>query len=99
MQVPVKNPFVYILTNKPRGTLYVGVTSDLVKRIWQHKNNVFEGFSSKYYLHTLVWFEQHASMEAAILREKQIKGGSRQKKIALIDTLNPQWLDLYEKLL
>ena len=99
MQVPVKNPFVYILTNKPRGTLYVGVTSDLVKRIWQHKNNVFEGFSRKYHLHTLVWFEQHASMEAAILREKQIKGGSRQKKIALIDTLNPQWLDLYEKLL
>ena len=95
----MKNPFVYILTNKPRGTLYVGVTSDLVKRIWQHKNNVFEGFSSKYYLHTLVWFEQHASMEAAILREKQIKGGSRQKKIALIDTLNPQWLDLYERLL
>jgi putative endonuclease len=99
VQVPVKNPFVYILTNKPRGTLYVGVTSDLVKRIWQHKNNVFEGFSSKYHLHTLVWFEQHASMEAAILREKQIKGGSRQKKIALIDTLNPQWLDLYERLL
>ena len=97
--MPVKNPFVYILTNKPRGTLYVGVTSDLVKRIWQHKNNVFEGFSRKYHLHTLVWFEQHASMEAAILREKQIKGGSRQKKIALIDTLNPQWLDLYEKLL
>ena len=95
----MKNPFVYILTNKPRGTLYVGVTSDLVKRIWQHKNNVFEGFSSKYYLHTLVWFEQHASMEAAILREKQIKGGSRQKKIALIDAINPQWLDLYEKLL
>ena len=95
----MKNPFVYILTNKPRGTLYVGVTSDLVKRIWQHKNNVFEGFSSKYHLHTLVWFEQHASMEAAILREKQIKGGSRQKKIALIDTLNPQWLDFYEKLL
>ena len=99
MQVPVKNPFVYILTNKPRGTLYVGVTSDLVKRIWQHKNNVFEGFSRKYHLHTLVWFEQHASMEAAILREKQIKGGSRQKKIALIDAINPQWLDLYEKLL
>ena len=95
----MKNPFVYILTNKPRGTLYVGVTSDLVKRIWQHKNNVFEGFSSKYYLHALVWFEQHASMEAAILREKQIKGGSRQKKIALIDTLNPQGLDLYERLL
>ena len=95
----MKNPFVYILTNKPRGTLYVGVTSDLVKRIWQHKNNVFEGFSSIYHLHTLVWFEQHASMEAAILREKQIKGGSRQKKIALIDTLNPQWLDLYERLL
>jgi len=95
----VKSPFVYLLTNKPHGTLYVGVTSDLIKRIWQHKNNVFEGFSSKYHLHSLVWFEQHASMEMAILREKQIKGGSRQKKITLIEMLNPQCLDLYETLL
>jgi len=95
----VKNPFVYMLTNKPQGTLYVGVTSDLIKRIWQHKNNVFEGFSSKYHLHTLAWFEQHASLDAAILREKQIKGGSRLKKITLINTLNPKWLDLYETLL
>jgi len=95
----VKNPFVYMLTNKPQGTLYVGVTSDLIKRIWQHKNNVFEGFSSKYHLHTLVWFEQHASLDAAILREKQIKGGSRLKKITLINALNPKWLDLYETLL
>jgi len=95
----VKNPFVYMLTNKPQGTLYVGVTSDLIKRIWQHKNNVFEGFSGKYHLHTLVWFEQHASLDAAILREKQIKGGSRLKKITLIDALNPKWLDLYETLL
>lgn len=95
----MKNPFVYMLTNKPQGTLYVGVTSDLIKRIWQHKNNVFEGFSSKYHLHTLVWFEQHASLDAAILREKQIKGGSRLKKITLINALNPKWLDLYETLL
>ncbi len=95
----MKSPFVYILTNKPSGTLYVGVTSDLIKRIWQHKNHVFEGFSSKYRLHSLVWFEQHASMEMAILREKQIKGGSRQKKIALIEALNPLWVDLYDSLL
>ena len=95
----MKNPFVYMLTNKPQGTLYLGVTSDLIKRIWQHKNNVFEGFSSKYHLHTLVWFEQHASLDAAILREKQIKGGSRLKKITLINALNPKWLDLYETLL
>ena len=88
-----------MLTNKPQGTLYVGVTSDLIKRIWQHKNNVFEGFSSKYHLHTLVWFEQHASLDAAILREKQIKGGSRLKKITLINALYPKWLDLYETLL
>jgi putative endonuclease len=88
-----------MLTNKPQGTLYLGVTSDLIKRIWQHKNNVFEGFSSKYHLHTLVWFEQHASLDAAILREKQIKGGSRLKKITLINALNPKWLDLYETLL
>ncbi len=95
----MKSPFVYILTNKPSGTLYVGVTSDLIKRIWQHKNHVFEGFSSKYRLHSLVWFEQHASMEMAILREKQIKGGSRQKKIALIEALNPLWVDLSDSLL
>ena len=95
----MKSPFVYLLTNKPQGTLYVGVSSDLIKRIWQHKHHVFEGFSSKYHLHSLVWFEQHASMEMAILREKQIKGGSRQKKIALIEALNPLWVDLYDSLL
>ena len=95
----MKNPCVYLLANRPHGTLYVGVTSDLVKRVWQHKNDVFEGFSSKYRIHTLVWFEQHASMEAAIAREKQIKAGSRQRKIQLIETSNAQWLDLYEGLL
>ena len=95
----MKNPFVYVLTNKPNGTLYVGVTSDLIKRIWQHKNSVTKGFTFKYNVHDLVWYEQHGSMESAILREKQIKAGSRQKKIQLIEGMNPTWEDLYPRLL
>ena len=95
----MKQPCVYLLANRPNGTLYVGVTSDLIKRVWQHKNDVFDGFSHKYHVHTLVWFEQHATMEAAIAREKQLKAGSRKRKIALIESLNPTWSDLYEALL
>ena len=95
----MKQPCVYLLANRSNGTLYVGVTSDLVKRVWQHKNDVFDGFSQKYQVHTLVWFEQHATMEAAIAREKQLKAGPRKRKIALIESLNPTWSDLYEALL
>ena len=92
-------PAVYILASKPQGTLYVGVTSDLVKRVWQHKNNLAEGFTQKYGVHTLVFFELHATMYDAISREKQLKAGSRAKKLALIEAMNPTWQDLYPGLL
>jgi len=95
----MKMPCVYLLASQPNGTLYVGVTSDLIKRVWQHRNGVTEGFSSKYKLHTLVWFEQHKTMEAAISREKQLKAGSRKRKVALIESKNPSWSDLYEGIL
>ena len=95
----MKQACVYILANRPHGTLYVGVTSDLVARVWQHKNRALDGFTKKYGVHQLVWFEQHATMEAAILREKQLKAGSRVKKIALIEVANPEWKDLYDGIL
>jgi putative endonuclease len=90
-----KQPAVYILASKRNGTLYIGVTSDLVKRVWQHKNNVVEGFTQKYGVHTLVYYEMHASMTEAILREKQMKKWNRAWKIELIEKENPQWLDLW----
>ena len=92
-------PAVYILASKPQGTLYVGVTSDLVKRIWQHKNILAEGFTQKYGVHVLVYFELHATMLTAIAREKQLKAGSRARKLALIESTNPSWSDLYAGLL
>jgi len=91
----MKHPCVYFLASKRNGTLYVDVTSNLVQRIWQHKEGVVEGFTSKYSVKTLVWYELHATMENAITREKQIKAGSRKKKIQLIETANPDWRDLY----
>ena len=90
-----KQPAIYLLTNRTNGTLYTGVTSDLPKRIWQHRNKVVEGFSRKYNLTRLVYFELYEDMYQAILREKQIKAGSRQTKIALIEAVNPGWEDLY----
>ena len=95
----MKQAHVYILASARNGTLYVGVTSQLVQRIWQHKNHVFEGFSQRYKVDQLVWFEPHESTEAAILREKQIKSGSRKRKLDLIETMNPGWRDLYEDML
>jgi putative endonuclease len=92
-------PAIYILASRPNGTLYVGVTADLIQRIWQHKNNSVEGFTQKYGVHTLVYFEQHSTMHDAISREKQIKAGSRAKKVALIMSMNPHWEDLYPGLL
>ncbi|KAA6232057.1 GIY-YIG nuclease family protein [Chlorobium phaeovibrioides] len=91
----MKHPCVYILASKPNGTLYVGVTSNLPARIWQHKNNQVQGFTSKYSVHDLVWYEQHETMDSAITREKQLKAGSRQKKFTLIESMNPTWSDLY----
>ncbi|MCA1806185.1 MAG: GIY-YIG nuclease family protein [Xanthomonadaceae bacterium] len=90
-----KQPIVYLLTNRPNGTLYTGVTSDLPKRIWEHRNKVIKGFSQKYNLTRLVYFELHEDMYQAILREKQIKAGSRKAKIELIEATNPGWKDLY----
>ena len=91
-------PAVYILTNKPNGTLYTGVTSNLPKRIWQHRNKVTKGFSAKYNLTKLVYFELHEDMYGAITREKQIKAGSRKTKLELIMSANPDWRDLYPEI-
>ncbi|TAH47536.1 MAG: GIY-YIG nuclease family protein [Dokdonella sp.] len=91
-------PCVYILASKMRGTLYVGVTSDLIKRIWEHKNNVVPGFTRKYGVHDLVWLERHDFMASAILREKAIKEWQRAWKLKLIEESNPEWLDLYDSL-
>lgn len=87
-------PAVYIMTNKKNGTLYVGITSNLPKRIDEHKRGVGSVFTSKYHLHTLVYAEYADTMEVAIMREKQLKGGSRKKKIILIESINPIWEDI-----
>ena len=79
------------------GTLYVGVTSDLVKRAWQHREHLVDGFTKRHGCNLLVWYELHATMEYAIAREKQIKGGSRKRKLALIEGHNPLWRDLFEE--
>ncbi len=94
-----KQPAVYILASKRNGTLYVGVTSDLVKRIWEHKNNVVEGFTKRYMVKQLVWYELHESMESAIMREKRIKDWKRAWKLELIEAKNPAWLDLYDTII
>ena len=89
-----KQGYVYILTNNQKSVLYTGVTSDLQKRIYQHKHKMTLGFTSKYNCNSLVWYEQVDEITAAITREKQIKAGSRKKKEALINTMNPRWEDL-----
>ena len=95
----MKVPVLYILASKKNGTLYVGVTSNLLQRIWQHKNNLVEGFTQKYNVHRLVYFEQHQEMINAIKREKQIKKWQRSWKIRLIEKNNSDWNDLYYELL
>jgi putative endonuclease len=90
-----KQPAVYILASKRNGTLYIGVTSDLVKRIWEHRNDVVEGFTKRYDVHQLVWYELHENMESAIEREKRLKEWKRKWKLELIESTNPNWLDLY----
>jgi putative endonuclease len=94
----VKEPAVYIMASRRNGTLYTGVTSDLPARAWQHREGVSPGFTRKYGCKLLVWYEQCGTMEAAILREKQIKGGSRAKKLRMIEGMNPGWNDLFETL-
>ena len=95
----MKHAAVYILTSKRNGTLYTGVTSDLRKRIWEHQNNVMEGFTRKYGVHRLVYFEMHENMSAAIAREKQIKKWNRAWKLKIIEQQNPNWEDLWPRIL
>jgi putative endonuclease len=90
-----KQPAIYILASQRNGTLYVGVTSNLVKRVWEHKNDQVDGFTRRYGVHMLVYYEILDTMDAAISREKQIKAGSRAKKLRLIESMNPEWNDLY----
>ncbi|MCD6486998.1 MAG: GIY-YIG nuclease family protein [Syntrophobacterales bacterium] len=94
-----KQPAVYILASKRNGTLYIGVTSDLVKRIWEHKNDIVEGFTKRYCVHQLVWYEIHENMESAIVREKRLKEWKRKWKLELIEKNNPDWKDLYNTIL
>jgi putative endonuclease len=91
--------YVYILSSQRNGTLYIGVTSDLIKRIYQHRNNLSEGFTKKYKVHRLVYFETTPSITGAIQREKQLKQWRRKWKIELIEKDNPEWVDLYGALL
>jgi putative endonuclease len=95
----MKQPCVYILANKPRGTLYIGVTSDLIARTWQHKNDLVDGFSEQYQVHLLVYYEMHATMLEAITREKQLKKWNREWKIKLIESINENWTDLYDQII
>lgn len=95
----MKQAFVYLLASWRNGTLYTGVTSNLVKRVWEHKSHVVEGFTKKYAVDRLVWYEVHESMGSAIQREKAIKEWKRAWKLELIEKANPEWEDLYESLL
>ncbi|HVD97124.1 MAG TPA: GIY-YIG nuclease family protein [Cytophagaceae bacterium] len=95
-----KGGYIYIITNKNNTTLYVGVTSDLLRRIHEHKNHAYKkSFSYKYNLEKLVYYETFESIEQAISREKQLKGGSRKRKEELINLFNPKWVDLYDRML
>ena len=94
----MKEPAVYIMASQRNGTLYTGVTSNLVQRAYQHREGSIPGFTARYGCKLLVWYEPHETTESAILREKQIKGGSRTTKLALIERLNPNWRDLYEEI-
>jgi putative endonuclease len=90
-----KSYFVYIITNKNNNVLYTGITNNLIRRIYEHKEKIFKGFSAKYNLNKLVYFECTNDVKEDINREKQIKGGSRKKKLDLINSMNPNWEDLY----
>lgn len=94
----IKQPAVYILANKKNGTLYIGVTSDLVKRIWEHKRDLIKGFTKRYKIHNLVWYELHNNMDTAIEREKNMKEWQRDWKIKVIEKDNPNWKDLYDSI-
>ena len=94
-----KMSYIYILFNKRNGTLYTGVTSDLIKRVYEHKNKLVDGFTKTYSIDKLGYYECFDNITQAIAREKQIKGGSRKKKLELIESINPNWEDLYDKII
>ncbi len=93
-----KHPAVYILASKRNGTLYIGVTSDLIKRVWEHKNDMVDGFTKRYGIHRLVWYEVHENMASSIEREKRLKKWKRKWKLELIESSNPNWQDLYNSI-
>ena len=95
----MQSSYTYILTNSRNGTLYIGVTSNLINRIWQHKNDLVQGFTSKYQLHMLVYYEEHSNIVDAIKREKCLKSWRRLWKLKLIDEFNPEWKDLYNDII
>ena len=95
----MKQYYVYILTSRKNGTLYIGVTSDLLKRIYEHKQNLIDGFTKKYHVHNLVYYEVHNDIREAIIREKQIKKWNRKWKLRLIEEMNPNWRDLYNEII
>ena len=91
-------PAIYIMANESNDILYIGVTQDLIKRVWQHKNDIFPGFTRKYHVHRLVYYEFHEAFESAIMRGKQLKKWNRRKKIELIEKENPRWDELWEEI-
>jgi putative endonuclease len=94
----MKEYYVYILASSRNGTLYIGVTSDLPKRVYEHKHGIIDGFTKKYNVHILVYYEAHDNIEEAITREKQIKKWERAWKMRLIEEMNPEWDDLYDQI-
>ena len=91
-----KPSYVYMLASAPHGTIYIGVTTDLIARGWQHREELVDGFTKTYHVHRLVWYEVHSDLLAAIAREKQLKKWKRAWKVELIEEDNPRWRDLYE---
>ena len=94
----MRKPCVYILASRRNGTLYIGATSNLVERVWQHKNDLLEGFTKRYGVHILMWYEIHDTMQGAIVRERALKEWKRVWKLRLIEESNPKWEDLYDTL-
>ena len=95
----MKNYYIYIMANKTNTTIYIGVTSNLIKRVWEHKNKLVDGFTKHYNVNKLVYYEETTDVNSAIAREKQLKGWNRAKKNKLIDSINPNWKDLYDDIL
>ena len=94
----MKQYYVYILSSRKNGALYIGVTDDLIRRIYEHKQNLIEGYTNKYNVHTLVYYEAHGDIQEAIIREKQIKKWNRKWKLRLIEEMNLEWRDLYDEI-